>query len=135
MYKTILVPTDFAHEEQTVDALKKAEKLAENGRIVLLHVVDEIPAYALIELPDNVGKDQISHARNELHEIAQRADVKVDVEIRKGRSYNQIIQSAQEINADLILINSHRPGLKDYLLGSTAAKVVRHAQCAVLVER
>ena len=135
MYNTILVPTDFAHEDQTIQSLKQAEKLAKNGRIVLLHVVDEIPAYALVELPDNVAKDQVAHARKELHEIAQQAGVHVDIEIRKGRSYNQIIESAKEINADLILINSHRPGLKDYLLGSTAAKVVRHAQCAVLVER
>lgn len=135
MYNTILVPTDFAHEDQTIQSLKQAEKLAGNGRIVLLHVVDQIPAYALIELPDNVAVDQIKHAREELQKIAKEAGVHADVEVRKGRSYNQIIQSADEINADLILINSHRPGLKDYLLGSTAAKVVRHAQCAVLVER
>lgn len=134
MYNTILVPTDFAHEEQTIEALQKAEKLSD-GRIVLLHVVDEIPAYALVELPTNVAKDQVTHARNELQKLAKESGVHADVEVRKGRSYNQIIESAKEIDADLILINSHRPGLKDYLLGSTAAKVVRHAQCAVLVER
>ena len=37
--------------------------------------------------------------------------------------------------ADLIIIASHKPGFQDYFLGSTAAKVVRHAPCSVLVVR
>jgi len=36
---------------------------------------------------------------------------------------------------DLIIVGSHKPGLQDYLLGSTAARVVRHAMCSVLVGR
>jgi nucleotide-binding universal stress UspA family protein len=46
-----------------------------------------------------------------------------------------ILETAKEIGADLIVIASHRPGLQDYFLGSTAARVVRHAECAVLVDR
>jgi len=42
---------------------------------------------------------------------------------------------AKEKDVDLIIIASHRPGLQDYFLGSTAAKVVRHATCSVLVVR
>ena len=57
------------------------------------------------------------------------------IEVRKGASYHGILEYADDNEIDLIIINSHRPGLQDYLLGSTAAKVVRHAKCAVLVER
>ena len=139
MYNTILVPTDLAHEEQTIESLQKAKKLADNGRIVLLHVVDDIPAYALGEIPENVigniTEEQVKHKFTELKEIADRAGVAAEVEVRQGRAYSNIIESAKELNADLILINSHRPGFSDYLLGSTASKVVRHAQCAVLVDR
>ena len=137
MYNTILVPADFAHEEQTIQSLQKAKKLADNGHIVLLHVVDEIPAYVLGELPENIDipEDQVEHAFKELKEITNKAGVAAEVEVRRGRAYSNIIDSAKELNADLILINSHRPGFSDYLLGSTAAKVVRHAQCAVLVDR
>jgi len=135
MYDTILVPVDFSHEKQTVQSLQKAEKLASSGRIVLLHVVEDIPEYALIQLPENIEMDNISDARKELEALAKNAGISADIEVRKGRAYNNIIESASKINADLIIINSHRPGLQDYLLGSTAAKVVRHAQCAVLVER
>jgi len=135
MYDNILVPADFAHDQQTIESLQKAEMLASNGKIILLHVLDEIPAYALIELPDGIEIEHISSARDDLQAIADKAGVKVQVEVRKGGSYANIIESAKVNNAGLIIINSHRPGLKDYLLGSTAAKVVRHAQCPVLVER
>ena len=46
-----------------------------------------------------------------------------------------ILEYAKKIEADLIVIASHRPDLLDYFLGSTAARVVRHAECAVLVDR
>ena len=51
MYNTILVPTDFYHEELTIQSLKKAEKLSDKGRVVLLHVLDSIPTYILAEIP------------------------------------------------------------------------------------
>ena len=55
--------------------------------------------------------------------------------MRSGHAYNTILDEAEKSGADLIIIASHRPGLQDYLLGSTAAKVVRHANCSVLVVR
>jgi len=135
MYNTVLIPTDFSHEEGTIQSLKKAEKFSDNGRIVLLHVLDVIPAYALVGLPDSVVKDQIPQTRKKLTELVEKSGVKADIEVREGRSYNQVIKEAKEIGADLIIINSHQPGIQDYLLGSTAAKVVRHAPCSVLVDR
>jgi nucleotide-binding universal stress UspA family protein len=35
----------------------------------------------------------------------------------------------------LIVMNSHRPDLRDHLIGSNASQVVRHASCSVLVVR
>ncbi len=55
--------------------------------------------------------------------------------IKKGPVTAEILDCADELGADLIVIGSHRPGLKDYLLGSTAARVVRHAECPVYVDR
>ena len=46
-----------------------------------------------------------------------------------------ILAAAEERNADLIVIASHRPGLQQFLLGSTASRVVRHATCTVFVKR
>ena len=123
MYKTIIVPTDFSNEESTIQSLKKAEKLSASGQIILLHVLESVPYL-------------VSKTRDTMDQWLTKSGVEAAIEVRHdGSSYHNIIESAKENEADLILINSHKPGLKDYLLGSTAGKVVRHATCAVLVER
>jgi len=135
MYNTIIVATDFSNEASTIQSLKKAVKLADNGHIYLLHVVEDIPTYALADLVYDLNIDQTPHAQKILNKLKDESRVEVELEIRKGGSYQEIIQSIKEHNSDLVIINSHRPGLKDYLLGSTASKVVRHAPCSVLIER
>jgi len=135
MYNTILVPVDFSHEDQSVESLKKAKKLVGDGGIILLHVMDVIPAYMINQLPDDIETMKINHARSSLEELVKKAGVEARIEIRKGSSYHGILEYANDNDVNLIIINSHRPGIQDYLLGSTAAKVVRHAKCAVLVER
>ena len=55
--------------------------------------------------------------------------------MRNGTIYDEILAVADEIGADLIVMASHRPALRDYLLGPNAARVVRHAKQSVLVVR
>lgn len=52
--------------------------------------------------------------------------------LRAGRV---ITEYANKSDIDCVVIGSHKPGLRDYFLGSTAARVVRHAKCAVHVLR
>jgi nucleotide-binding universal stress UspA family protein len=61
--------------------------------------------------------------------------VPIEIDIRLGHTYKVILDVADEKEVDLIVIASHRPGFQDYYLGSTAAKVVRHANCSVHVVR
>ena len=49
--------------------------------------------------------------------------------------YAEISGVAEEAEADLVVVGSHRPAMKDYLLGTNAARVVRHVRCSVLVAR
>jgi len=42
---------------------------------------------------------------------------------------------ARDWGADLIVVSAHRPSMATYLLGSNAAKIVRHADCTTLVVR
>lgn len=135
MYNTILIPVDFSHDEQSVESLKKAKKLVGDGGIILLHVMEKVSAYILNQLPQDIDLMKTNHAQSSLEELAKQAGVNTRIEVRKGASYHGILEYADDNEIDLIIINSHRPGLQDYLLGSTAAKVVRHAKCAVLVER
>ena len=55
--------------------------------------------------------------------------------VRQGGIYHEILEEAQAINADLIVMSSHRPAMKTYFLGSNAGHVVRYAKCSVLVVR
>ncbi|MBT8435166.1 MAG: universal stress protein [Gammaproteobacteria bacterium] len=136
MYKTILVPIDMGHVvegKSTIDIA--AQHSAEGVKIILLNVVEEIPTWAAAQLPANIIKDSFETVKTEMKAIATASGIKMDVEVRAGHSYNTILDVAKENNVDLIIIASHRPGLQDYFLGSTAAKVVRHADCSVLVVR
>ena len=136
MYKTILVPIEMAHvAEGKANIDLAAQHAAEGAKIILLNVVEDIPNWAAVELPAGLLEQSIESAQSELKAIATAAGLKMEVAVRTGHSYNTILDVAKEKDADLIIIASHRPGLQDYFLGSTAAKVVRHASCSVLVVR
>ncbi|MDA7426314.1 universal stress protein [Thalassococcus lentus] len=137
MYSEILVPVAFDEDADAKikAALDAARALAaEDARITVMHVIEQIPGYAVSYLP----KDYIAESRaavlSELEGLAAtipgaRACV-VD-----GHSGRTILDYAQENGNDLIVIASHRPGMQDLLLGSTASQVVRHAACSVHVIR
>jgi universal stress protein F len=134
MYKTILVPVDLAHPEHAGEICALARAVAAKGaRIVMLHVLETIPGYVAAELPSDLLDKRQSEAKAKLMALAKKAGA--EAVLRDGHASTEIMEYGREIGADLIVIASHRPGLQDYLLGSTAARVVRHAPCAVLVHR
>jgi len=136
MYKTILVPIDMSHVvEGKANINLAAQHAADGAKIILLNVVEEIPTWAVAQLPADIIKDSFEAVRTEMKAIANASSMKMEVEVRAGHSYNTILDVAKEKNVDLIIIASHRPGFQDYFLGSTAAKVVRHASCSVIVVR
>lgn len=136
MYKNILVPIDTGHVAEGKSIIDLAVQYAsDDAKITLLNVVEDIPNWAAVNLPANLIDKSIDTVKSELKAIATASGIKMDVEVRTGHSYNTILDVAEEKNADLIIVASHRPGLQDYFLGSTAAKVVRHATCSVLVSR
>ena len=55
--------------------------------------------------------------------------------VAQGTVYKIVIDTADGIGADLIVMASHRPERRDYLLGANAARVVRHSEKSVLVVR
>ncbi|MDH3579427.1 MAG: universal stress protein [Hyphomicrobiales bacterium] len=136
MYKTILVPIDLSDAERGKPMIEIARKLGDkDGKIVLINVVEDIPGYVAVELPKELLVKTREDAHEALKAMAKAGGIKADVEVRSGSPRTAILSLAEEKDADLIIIASHRPGLQDYLLGSTAARVVRHAKCSVLVVR
>jgi universal stress protein F len=136
MYDTILVPIEPSHEHNGVNAIKIAKKLVnDDGKIILVSVVEDLPTYIETELLLGFRDNSKRLAQKKLTEIALDKGIGSNVEIRTGNAANEILEAAESHNIDLIIVASHRPGLSDYFLGSTAARIVRHARCPVLVDR
>jgi len=136
MFKTIIVPIDIAHADTSQTVIDIAAKNGNaDSRIILLNIVDEIPNWAAVELPADMQEKSLRISRDTLGDIAEACNAKTEVMVRVGSPYRTILEEADKNGAELIVIASHKPGLQDYLLGSTAAKVVRHAKCSVFVVR
>ncbi len=136
MYNSILVPIELSHKHSGINAIQIAKKLIKDGgKIILLSVMADIPASVEVVMPKDLLIKSKKQMLAELTKIAKDEGIGSNVELRSGHASSEILEAAESHKADLIIIASHRPGLADYLLGSTAARVVRHAQCPVLVDR
>ena len=139
-YLNILVPVDFSpHAEK---ALLYAWSLAKlfHAHLHVLHVVD-IPIhpehYAVnLNLTGEFGHELMTRSHEELERMMaqhQPANVKYRAVVEFGRAYNEIVEFAARHDTDLIVMGTQGlSGLKKFFLGSTTAKVVRHAPCPVL---
>lgn len=139
--KSILVPTDFS--EFSDKALQQAIDIAKQskGKIYLLHIVGIVIQCAVdycldMQLVNEVEQKSIDSAKKMAEEqLAKFPDSKlidISVDIRKGTPYEEILKDQQEKKIDLIVIASHgKTGLRHYLIGSVAEKVVRSAKCQV----
>lgn len=135
MYHNILVPISFDAERDVSGPLKLAQLLATpDARVTLLHVVEHIPAYAISYMPTDYLTEARKALKKELDALAAQLPNATGVLI-EGHSGRSILDWAESNNPDLIIISSHRPGMQDLLLGSTATQVVRHARCSVHVVR
>jgi len=139
MYKKILVPIDVAHESSWRKAIPVAVELASKfeSELLITTVVPEMDAGLLSYFPP---------AYQWLHEKAQDKLAAVAKQclpealnpaliVGDGSIWREIIRIAKEYDVDLIVMASHRPEMKDYLVGPNAGAVVRHAACSVLVVR
>jgi universal stress protein F len=107
------------------------------AKIRLLNVIESIPQYIAAEIPFDYVEKSRKGALQLLNSIAKESDhegLEVDV-IVGGSQGSAIVEASERWGADVVIIASHKPGLQDYFLGSTAARVVRHAKCPVLVMR
>ena len=136
MYKNLLVPVDLSHGDVSARIIRLARELGgEDAKITVLHVNDELPGYVTAQIPAEILKDQAIKTRKRLEELVGSIDPSADVILSEGQSANEIMGQAERLNADAIVLGSHRPDYRDYLIGSTAARVVRHAKCSVVVDR
>ncbi|MCA8907521.1 MAG: universal stress protein [Rhodospirillaceae bacterium] len=141
MFTNILLPVDLDQESSWERALPAAVEVSQKAG-ARLHVMTVVPDYGMSIVgsffPENYEAKALENAAAALHTFVQ-AHVPKRIQVRHvvghGTVYAEILREAQEVHADLIVLAAHRPALKDFLLGPNAARVVRHANCSVLVVR
>jgi nucleotide-binding universal stress UspA family protein len=141
MYRDVLLPVDLGDEHSWRKALPTAVALCKAFG-ASLHVMTVVPEFGLPMVgqffpPDYEAKAH-RHVAEALHAFVDAhvgEGLAVQRIVAAGKIYQQILRVAEEIGADLVVMGSHRPELADYLLGPNAARVVRHADCSVMVVR
>ena len=135
MYNNIIVALSLEHGISDL-ALEAARTLvSEGGTITAAHVQEPPSGLIMAYLEEDVVEKSHVKAETQLdgrvHDFAG-----VKTVLLQGQSDGRVItEYANTHDADCIVIASHKPGLKDFFLGSTAARVVRHAHCTVHVLR
>jgi len=140
MYKCILVPIDLADVELAKPAIATALMMAResNGSVRLVNVLPMTPVMLAEYVPPDFEAQQRASAEEAIGIVAKETGLrpdKITTIVRQGTIDREILDEAKAMHADLIVMSSHRAGLRTYFLGSNAGHVVRYATCSVLVVR
>ena len=137
MFHRVMIPTDLAHTEKLTKAITLAGELAQQhgAEIVYVGVTASAPS-------------AIAHSEQEFAEKldafaeGQKKTFKVPVATRTINCHDPavelhpaLIDASQTIGADVIVMASHVPGMREHFLSSNAGYVASHAPISVFVVR
>ena len=135
MYKNILVPVLLDGDASADTSCAVARALAgPDAKFTVMHVLEQVPGFIAAEIPDDVLTKVHAAAAEALAQAAKSLPAAA-THLARGHAGTSIVQYATQNNIDCIVIASHKPGIEDFFLGSTAARVVRYAECSVHVVR
>ena len=145
MFERIVVGTDGS--DTAAEAVRQATEIARltGGRLDIVSAFEPVPQARLREEAQEVPGD-IAHAvgpREDVNVIldaaagtARQQDVAVNTHPREGDPADAILDVAEELGADLIVVgNKGMTGARRFLLGSVPNKISHHAPCGVLIAR
>lgn len=140
MYRQILLPIDLADPNLAKPALDTAVMMAKayDGSIRVINVLPLTPVMLAEYVPPDFDVQQRKSAEEALTTIVGEIGIdpsRVSSIVRQGGIYHEILEEAKAMKADLIVMSSHRVGVRTYFLGSNAGHVVRYANCSVMVVR
>jgi len=139
-FKTVLLAVELIPEnDQSI--ISKAEEIVKefNAKLHLIHVVEHVNSYGAaygVAVGADIEQVLIENAKKDMQALAEKHGIAKEAQwVQVGSAGQTILESAEKINADLIIIGSHgRQGLR-LLLGSTANAVLHGAKCDVLAVR
>jgi nucleotide-binding universal stress UspA family protein len=139
--KRLLVALDGSPRAPGVLKMAVAQAQSTGAELVLLRAIAvpaDLPFTAIAMSPADVLRLLEQRAQADLTALARElipADVRWEVRVEPSTAWQAICHAAQVVDASLIVIGSHGYGALDRVLGTTAARVVNHADRSVLVVR
>lgn len=135
MYRHVLVPVAFDEDHDPAAPLAVAGQLViQAGKVSLLHVMANVPSYVINYVPEGFQREAQTAIVESLLSMAAGLPNSEGFVV-EGHAGKTIVKWASDNAVDCIVIGPHKAGVQDFVLGSTAAQVVRHAKCAVHVTR
>lgn len=141
MYNSILLPIDLNEPTSWEKAIPVTIDMAKfyGAKVRVLTVIPDygksiVGSY----FPADYAEKVLADTKEALTKLVGEAfpdDVEVECMARHGSIYKEVLAVADTSDADLIVLASHRPARRDYLLGPNAARVMRHAKQSVFVVR
>jgi nucleotide-binding universal stress UspA family protein len=144
MFRHILCPTDL--KERAFIALKKAVQIAHqfNSKVTILNVHPEFMGRQdreMLRVSFDGLKEKYRRAALESREEMKAEisklhaeDIQVDYELREGKPEAVIVETAEKLGIDLIVIcTDGRDNIMDFVTGTITEHVINHASCPVLV--
>ncbi len=141
--KKILIALDYSEAAELVAGKGFELAAAMNAEVTLLHVLSDITYYSSLNYSPITGFDTFStmdivqnNSRGELMDASEKfleffkekysGNLRVDTMIGEGDFADEILKSAAEKNADIIVLGTHgRKGIEKIFMGSVAEKVLR----------
>lgn len=133
----VVVPVDFG--EMSFKAVDIAlEYVDDPSKVHIVHVLEPLPSTDPAVMWDTI--DDATRRRNVQENLTTRFSQPqyqgIQTIIQIGHTVEEIIDYSKESKADLIVIPTHgRRGISRFMLGSVAERVIRFADCPVLVLR
>jgi nucleotide-binding universal stress UspA family protein len=126
----ILAATDFSTRSNR--ALRQAGLLAQpgNARLHIVHVVDDDQPDELVRMEKREAERVLSEQMASMPELR---DVQAHPLVVTGDPFDGILRAAADVNADLIVMGSHRKQLLDIIIGTTIERVIRKGSFPVLM--
>ncbi|MBV2361181.1 universal stress protein [Thalassococcus sp. CAU 1522] len=137
MFRKIMVPVDLAHRERLQRALDCAVDLAAHygAELVYVGVTSGTPS-SVAHTPAEYGRKLSAFAAEQTSGRGLSASAHPVVAHDPTTEVDDALMKAvDDTGADLVVMQSHIPGLLDYVWPSNGGKIAEHARCSVFVVR
>ncbi len=135
----MLVPIDFS--EISLNALAHAAQIAKHfdNDLVLLSILEEdflsnIFSFSKNDTKENLAKEALmGRLKEKSAEIQNKYGIVCKVDVRSGKIYRTVIETAEEFGCDCIIMGTHGASGTERIIGSNASRVISYSSMPVIV--